>query len=138
MIATPGDVIQQIFGLAWSPNGRFLALSAATDSSSEGIYIATVRSGSLKKITEDSLAYGSLVWSPGGTTIAAVVHDTLIHDSIVMLSPEGTETGVRLSNLGAVEGMTWAPDASRFAYAADGKLYLVDSTGNNVEQIVPD
>ena len=136
-ISMSGEVFQQILGLAWSPNSKFLAFSAVTPSSDSGIYIATVRSGTVKKITTNNLAYGALAWSPDGSAILVVIHDTPVNDSIVKLTARGAETGVRLSTLGIVEGVMWAPNAPQFVYAADGKLYLADNMGNNVEQIAP-
>lgn len=54
-------------GLAWSPDGRYLAFSAALEFTSSDLYLWNAETGSLERLNGLYSHSATPVWSPGGT-----------------------------------------------------------------------
>jgi hypothetical protein len=63
-----GD-LSDVSGIAWSPDGSRIALSA-TENAEAGIWLLDPGSGDLTKITRTRAAYLQPCWSPDGSTLA--------------------------------------------------------------------
>jgi hypothetical protein len=58
-------------GLAWSPDGRYLAFSAALEFTSSDLYLWNAETGSLERLNGLYSHSASPVWSPGGNWLIA-------------------------------------------------------------------
>ena len=64
------DGIQPRSGLAWSPNGRWLAFSAEVAGAGRGAWLFDTRDSTLRRFS--ALKVGEIAWSPDGLEIAAI------------------------------------------------------------------
>jgi Tol biopolymer transport system component len=110
--------------LDWSPTGRQIVFSAFTGSNGgrTQLYLASVRTGHVSRLTYAATGATDPVWSPDGRWIAFV--GAIAPDRIYLLS---TQTH-RIHALGNATGMTlgWSPDGKRLAYNSRGKLQLLN------------
>lgn len=61
--------IRAITGLAWSPDGRYIAVSGTSGGVSD-LFLLEVADGSIERLTDDRYAEIQPDWSPDGNTIA--------------------------------------------------------------------
>ncbi|HXR64551.1 MAG TPA: zf-HC2 domain-containing protein [Ktedonobacteraceae bacterium] len=90
--------------LAWSPDSSMLAFVAdPTGSGQTSLYLATLATGSARKITSDlSGTFARPVWSPDGTRLAF----TLTHNGVVSVLDYNVQSQsvLDLSNLASAQG----------------------------------
>jgi len=110
--------------LDWSPNGRQIVFSAYTgpNGGRTQLYLASVRTGHVTRLTYAATGANDPVWSPDGRWIAFV--GAVAPDRIYLLSTKTHHIHV----LGNATGMTlgWSPDSTRLAYNSRGKLELLN------------
>ena len=82
-------------GLAWSPDGRFLAFSAAMDGDSADVYLYDRRDGAVTRLSNESGHASSLHWSPDGRFIEYVSVESF-----------GTGAGMAMVGLWAIDMQT--------------------------------
>jgi WD40 repeat protein len=117
-------------GLAWSPDGTLLALSAVRGGS-PGIYVADADGSGITQVTIMGLA-GNPTWSPDGTMIAFDAGDREVSE-IYVVNADGSGLRQLTNNSVGDEDPDWSPDGARivftrargggrdiFAMAADG------------------
>jgi Tol biopolymer transport system component len=114
----------EVPSLDWSPNGRQIVFSAFTGGNGgrTQLYLASVRTGHVSRLTYAAAGATDPVWSPDGRWIAFV--GAVAPDRIYLLS---TKTH-RIHVLGNATGMNlgWSPDSSRLAFNSHGKLELLN------------
>jgi TolB protein len=114
----------EVPSLDWSPNGRQIVFAAYTgrNGGREQLYLASVRSGHVSRLTYAPTGATDPVWSPDGRWIAFV--GAVAPDRIYLLSAKTH----RIHVLGNATGMNlgWSPDSKRLAFNARGKLELVN------------
>ena len=138
---------------AWSPDGSRIAFVVFGDEG--GIYVADVDGGDARRLTSAGpptiRVDAEPAWSPDGGSIAFV--RWIIGDAdhppayeILEVGVEGGEprTIARFpaptqeidSDNGAVDGLSWAPDGSRLAFARLGAIHTVDVRGGGSTELV--
>ena len=123
-------IAHQLYGqdevpsLDWSPNGRQIVFSAFTgpNGGRTQLYLASVRTGRVTRLTYTATGATDPVWSPDGHWIAFV--GAVAPDRIYLLSTKTHHIHV----LGNATGMDlgWSPDSTRLAYNSRGKLELLN------------
>jgi len=103
--------------LAWSPDGKFLAVAAGTDTVRIGVRLWRV-DGAPARVATNIRAMASPAWSPDGGLLA--VKD---ESAVYLYRPSGTDFAI-LSHTGAVNAFSWSPDRKRIATSS------LDQTGS--------
>lgn len=85
----------QVSDVAWSPDGRRIAISVATDMLKPyllDVYIYDVEKGDARRIASGLMGYGELAWSPDGRMLAYLGHrgerGFASHQKVWLLDPE--------------------------------------------------
>ena len=85
----------QVSDVAWSPDGRRIALSVATDMLRPyllDVYVYDVETGEARVVARGLRGYGELAWSPDGRFLAYLGHrgerGFSSHQKIMLLDPE--------------------------------------------------
>jgi Tol biopolymer transport system component len=87
-------------------------------------------------------AYG-LQLSPDGTTVAFMTEGGSLGDGkVATIRMDGTDMRILTDNTNntgdAQDAVSWSPDGSQIAYAANGDIYTMDADGTNVLQLTTD
>ena len=141
----PEDKFMAIPGYAWSPDETQILLSRPArhrgfNEGDKALYVYTIATKELQKITKDDANHVNAKWSPNRKRIAYVKNDDLY------VSDEKGENEIRLTDTAAKtvyngrfgwvyeeelelhDGWAWSPDGKRIAY------FQIDET--NVPQIL--
>src|SRR5690606_29482754 len=123
---------------AYSPDGSRFVFTSDRGGSTQ-IYVMNADGSDPHRISFGPGRYSTPVWSPRGDLIA-FTRQTGGEFSIGVMHPDGT--GERILSTGFLqEGPTWAPNGRVIMFfrqdagAAGPKLYTIDLTGRNEQQI---
>jgi TolB protein len=129
----------QLFGnvvtpdLSWSSDGQQLVFAAfPTDQGGrEQLYVVSVRTRQVHRLTSLTTGATQPVWSPDGRWIAFV--GAVAPDRIYLLS---TRTH-KVHAVGKATGLdiAWSPDGKRLAFNSRGKLELVNAAGTHYHSL---
>lgn len=132
-VTEPGDRVEDLDPLAWSPAGGRLAFRRVTHRgddphrSVEIVHTVPVDGGPATRLTEGYEELRSLTWSPDGSRLAFVA-DGAVH----LVAPDGTHR-----RHVEVEGpdpahLAWAPDGQHLAFqgGAGSQLFLLAASGD--------
>lgn len=109
---------------AWSPDGRLLAFVIERDGPADpfaddpaDLYVMDVRTGEVRRLTDDRAIEYSPTWSPDGTRIAfSKGHEE--QGGLYVMEADGTGLR-RLTDERRFEGQpAWSPDGERIAFAS--------------------
>jgi len=116
---------------AWSPDGRFLALTLSMHGNPE-IYVLTVATGKLERLTRHASIDTEPVWSPTGRQIA-FVSDRAGQPRIHVMDADGTNVR-QLTSSGFHTQPRWSPKGNIIVYTqrqGTHDLWAIDVSGAN-------
>ena len=132
----------QVDSVAWSPDGRRLAVAARTERRRPylvSIYMVDAGSLEAEKLAEGFAGYAALAWSPDGKRLAYLGHrlerGLSTHNRVYLLDPETGETRCATCSLDAnhlptvnsdVRGPSCSP---RLQWAEKGILFITSMHG---------
>lgn len=122
--------------LAWSPNGKEIAMTTQADPAAEygfqtNISVVSVEDGKIRSLVDRPGADRSPRWSPDGSQIAFESmdgHDSFIGQVFICLIPAGGGQSRNLSK-------SFDGDISSFSWAADGKSLFFEATRGVTTQL---
>ncbi len=120
---------------AFSPDGRFLALTLSKDGNPE-IYVLTLATGTLRRLTTSSGIDTEPTWSPTGREIA-FVSDRSGSAQIYVMDAEGTNVR-RLSQDGFNTQPRWSPKGDAVAFTSrqgNHDIWAVNPDGSNLRRL---
>lgn len=123
-------------GIAWSPDGRLLALSYGPSAETQDVYVYNTEGGDLKQLTADGRSRRP-TWSPDGTLIAFSAGGSAHGQGPVFtVGVTGGETRT-LSRDPRHDDPAWAPDGSAIAVSREpGTIVLLSpTTGEEQKQV---
>ncbi len=120
--------------IAWSPDGRKIALASNRDGNYE-IYVINIGGANAVRLTNNNAADTQPAWSPDGKKIA-FVSDREGSQTIYIMNADGGSEKRILNNPAGEQQPSWSPDGKRIAFAGnrgDGnmEIYAVDVDGSN-------
>jgi Omp85 superfamily domain/WD40-like Beta Propeller Repeat len=121
--------LDEIYSPTWSPDGRRLALSAASGGATD-LFVLDMETGAVKRLTEDVYADLQPAWSPDGRTIAFTTDR--FTTNLVRLTFDGYGIGLLDVESGAITAVPTLGGASQFdpAWSPDGtSLFFVGDPG---------
>lgn len=127
MIPTTSDVVP-------SPNGRFIALVAATPEE-VALFIYDIQEDLLEQTPIEG--YASLVWSPDNTAIALVPAERFVLFPPAFLSLSVYEIATGTLNVltparETVEPVFWSPEGQSLLYSNGFDWFKIDKMGQNI------
>jgi len=120
---------------SWSPDGRFLALTLSLHGNPE-IYVLTVATGKLERLTRHAAIDTEPVWSPTGRQIA-FVSDRAGQPRIHVMDVDGTNVR-QLTSSGFHTQPRWSPKGNIILYTqrqGTHDLWAIDASGANPRPI---
>ncbi len=116
-------------GLAWSPDGAYLALELSglesKGSKENDIYTLDLATGTLHQLTKDGYNRGP-TWSPDSRMIAYTNSDEAGNDSLVITRADGSCSVRPLGSIELIGLPAWSPDGRQIAFSYMGGIYLLD------------
>jgi len=120
---------------SWSPDGRLVALTLSKDGNPE-IYVLTVATGALRRLTTWSGIDTEPTWSPSGREIA-FVSDRSGSAQIHVMDAEGANVR-RLTQAGFNTQPRWSPKGDAIAFTSrqgNHDIWAVNPDGSNLRQL---
>ncbi|MEO6399166.1 MAG: hypothetical protein ABIP13_11905 [Tepidiformaceae bacterium] len=123
-------------GIAWSPDGRLLALSFGVSAEAQDIWVYNTESGDMKQLTQDGRSRRP-TWSPDGTLIAFSAGGAAQGQGPVFTISASGSAATALSRDSRHDDPAWAPDGSAIAVSREaGTIVLLSpTTGDEQKQV---
>lgn len=122
--------------LAWSPDGRYLALlvsSEGLNGPGRAIYLMSHESGQVTALVPlGDFIITSFGWSPDSQHLTYARRDAAGHTLLTTLAiPDGRPV-LSLPLQGELDGWSWSPDGRALVYSDGGRLHLHIFTGSPI------
>ena len=124
-------------GMAWSPDGKSVALAQYDANRLSHIFVKDLRTGQQKNITAQwawQLNFGSPSWSPDSKWLAVTCSKLdVVHTDVCRITADGDQ----LKNLTReVPGIfssspSWSPHGDKIAFYRGGEIFVMDHNGGN-------
>jgi Tol biopolymer transport system component/DNA-binding winged helix-turn-helix (wHTH) protein len=132
-------------GLAWSPDGQFLAVAGAESGKEpRSLYLLSIETREKRKLTTPPSGFagdGAPAFSPDGCTLAFVRSHNLLADDVYLLSlrsngvPEGEPQRLTPKSQFLLDGLDWTADGRGIVFAAGGDLWRISVPRGNPERL---
>jgi len=120
---------------AWSPDGKAVALTLSKDGNSE-IYLLTVATGALRRLTSNAAIDTEPSWSPTGREMA-FVSDRAGPAHVFVMDAEGANVR-RLTQAGFNTQPRWSPKGDGIAFTSrqgNHDIWAVNPDGSNLRRL---
>ncbi len=135
----PAQLLAGFLGInsspAWSPDGQRLALTLSKDGSPE-VYVLTVATGALRRLTTSRGIDTEPTWSPTGREIA-FVSDRTGTPQIYVMDADGTNMR-RVTHSGFNTQPRWSPKGDTIAFTSrqgNHDIWAVNPDGSNLRRL---
>ncbi|HEV8123802.1 MAG TPA: BamA/TamA family outer membrane protein [Gemmatimonadales bacterium] len=105
-------------GVAWSPDGRYLALTAKKGPKDDLVIVDVARHHEVKRISIDLNGMTTPAWSPDGKQLVFTGYDGGISD-LYVVNADGTGFRKLTNDRNADLHPVWSPDGKTIAFATD-------------------
>jgi Tol biopolymer transport system component len=138
LVELPGDDLDSVDGIAWSPDGEVIAIFNDTEAAHGRLYLVNA-DGSHVRVLLDDVDLGGMAWSPDGARLAYIKHTHAA--TMILTQTRDGDAPTRLAEApdaecagfnGCGSPLVWSPDGSRIALrrADEGTYLAVDAAGN--------
>lgn len=134
---------RSIDGLAWSPDGAFIAFSAFArpvgNPYDVGIFQINVETGEISAVVDNDqigVVYGSTVndWSSNGILFSSHTQSSRI-DDLFLLSEDGSQATPITQTSEATASGRWSPDGTRIVFRSGGTIQVMNADGSDVLEL---
>ena len=126
------------FGMAWSPNGKSVALAQYDADGRSHLFVREFDTGQQKNITVQwgawQMNFSSPSWSPDGKWLAVTCSQLAVeHVDVCRMTADGDQ----LQNLTREEqgifslSPSWSPRGDKIAFHREGEIFVMDRNGRN-------
>jgi Tol biopolymer transport system component len=138
LVRLPGEHLDSVDGIAWSPDGSRLAIYNDLDPGSGRMFVLNPDGSDLVVLAEDEFVFG-FDWSPDGSRIA-FTEDHNPHLFVFVASADGSTTSLvaSLAMAGAADTPVWSPDGMQIALGnrtaflnEDANNLVIDADGSD-------
>jgi hypothetical protein len=114
------EVVQQ---MAWSPDGKLLALLVTSQPSGEKLLIVNIQTEQISELNPSSnVTLSDARWSPNGQYLSLVSQDSQQQTTLVTYNVSQKKVAFSSELRGKLEGWSWSPDSRVLIYSDNGKL----------------
>jgi Tol biopolymer transport system component len=128
---------------AWSPSRPQIAFSLFNE---DGIYLANLDGSNLVKLSDITVAYHPVFWSPDGKWLAFLQSSDVTEThaaNLYILQPSQPHRLINLTNNISKDveysDPAWSPDSKRIAFIANqsgtGEVYTINVDGSKLQQL---
>ena len=126
------------FGMAWSPNGKSVALAQYDADGRSHIFVKDLRTGQQKSITAQwvgwRLSFGQPSWSPDGKWLAVLCSKwDVIHYDVCRITADGDQLQILTREAPGIfsSSPSWSPHGDKIAFTREAKIFVMDRNGGN-------
>ena len=126
------------FGMAWSPNGKSVALAQYDADGRSHIFVKDLRTGQQKNITAQwvgwRLSFGQPSWSPDGKWLAVLCSKwDVIHYDVCRITADGDQLQILTREAPGIfsSSPSWSPHGDKIAFTREAKIFVMDRNGGN-------
>jgi eukaryotic-like serine/threonine-protein kinase len=127
-------------GLTWSPDGKFVAINAASADES-GLYLISAENGDKRRLTRPPKEANDSdpAFSPDGRTLAFVRQTALWRGEIYVQNVNSTEAKRLTFDNTAIWGLAWTPDGRDIVFSSQRSgfttLWKIPTSGGEIEAV---
>lgn len=133
-LAAAGQATDMLTDIAWSPDGRRIALAWASATEASGITVIDADGTGLRRLTDGADSHPS--WSPDGRRIAFVRAPADVSSTLMVMTDDGGGARVLATAL-ATRPAHWLPDGRSLLFDAREGFASVRLDGSDVRVVAP-
>jgi Tol biopolymer transport system component len=123
------QLVKFIYGLSWSPDGKYLVFSLEKVESNHDpgdLFVLDIATKQVTAITKN-IRSSDPAWSPTGNIIAYVNWGSEGNRTTLHLISFDGKCDIEVPNLEYVLSPTWSPDGKKIAYIGGGGISILDT-----------
>ena len=125
-------------GMAWSPNGKSVALAQYDGGEGSHIFVKDLRTGQEKKITAQWVgwrrSFGGPSWSPDGKWLAVTCSKLDVgQDDVCRMTTDGNQLEIVTREARGIFSSfpSWSPHGNRITFNREAEIFVMDHDGRN-------
>ena len=123
--------------MAWSPNGKLVALAQYDANRRSHIFVKDLRTGQQKNITAQwagwRRSFGGPSWSPDGKWLAVTCSQLdVVHTDVCRMTADGDQLQILTRDAQRNHGSaSWFPHNDKIAFTSAAQIFVMDRNGGN-------
>ena len=123
--------------MAWSPNGKLVALAQYDADGHSHIFVKDLRTGQQKNITAQwagwRRSFGVPSWSPDGKWLAVTCSQLdVVHTDVCRMTADGDQLQILTRDAQRNHGSaSWFPHNDKIAFTSAAQIFVMDRNGRN-------
>ena len=125
-------------GMAWSPDGKSVALAQYDANGRRHIFVKDLRTGQQKNITVQWVAwqmnFSSPSWSPDGEWLAVTCSQlAVVHVDVCRMTADGDQLQNLTREAQEIFSLSpsWSPHGDKIVFEREGEIFVMDRNGRN-------